>query len=262
MNGRCCVFQPFDDGGPYDKRYDDVVSPAIEAADLEPYRVDRDVGAVIPIDTLHDEIRKSSVCLADITHDNPNVWYELGYAAASGHSVVMICAKDRKLPFDIHHRKIIFYTAESPRDFKQLGSDITNHLQTVLARQTRVQEMVEASPVKPTEGLNPHEIAVLVFLLAYCDSLQEWVQVVIIKDGMRRAGYTDVATKIGLATLERSGYVKSEHEQQDFETVYHMCNLTPKGEDWLIHNQDKIRLRVETQLPPVDQGITDDDVPF
>ena len=83
MPGQCCVFQIFDDGGAYDKRYDEVISPAITAAGLEPYRVDRDAGAEIPIDTLHEEIRRSLVCLADITPDNPNVWYELSFAVAS-----------------------------------------------------------------------------------------------------------------------------------------------------------------------------------
>lgn len=261
MNGRCCVFQPFDDGGPYDKRYDDVVSPAIEAADLEPYRVDRDVGAVIPIDTLHDEIRKSSVCLADITHDNPNVWYELGYAAASGHSVVMICAKDRKLPFDIHHRKIIFYTAESPRDFEQLGSDITNRLQAVLARQTRMREVVAASPVKPTEDLNQHQIEVLSCLMALDSSVSEWDQERIITAKMRQVGHNELATNIGLLTLEEDGYIESE-PGGDWERVYFVYRLTPKGKDWLIHNQDKLKLRVEPQPPQAEPHITDDDVPF
>ena len=64
MNGRCCVFQPFDKG-PHDKRYEDTVAPAIRATGLEPYRVDRDQGAVIPVETLHEEIRSATICLAD-----------------------------------------------------------------------------------------------------------------------------------------------------------------------------------------------------
>jgi hypothetical protein len=66
-NGRCCVFQPFDKG-PFDKRYDDTIAPAISAAGLEPYRVDRDDGALIPIETLHDQIRSGTICLADLAH--------------------------------------------------------------------------------------------------------------------------------------------------------------------------------------------------
>ena len=54
MPGQCCVFQIFDDGGAYDKRYDEVtdgakgIRPAITSAGLEPYRVDRDAGAQDP----------------------------------------------------------------------------------------------------------------------------------------------------------------------------------------------------------------------
>src|ERR1039458_9292782 len=108
-NGRCCVFQPFDKGD-FDKRFDDVLTPAIEAADLEPYRVDRDAGSVIPVDTLHREIRSATVCVADITTRNPNVMYELGYALAAGKDVVIISGPNaEKFPFDIQHRGILSY---------------------------------------------------------------------------------------------------------------------------------------------------------
>ena len=139
MPGQCCVFQIFDDGGAYDQRYDQVILPAIKAADLEPYRVDRDTSAEIPIDTLHEEIRRSAVCLADITLNNPNVWYELGFAVASDQPIVMICKKGRTLPFDTHHRSTIFYTQESPRDFEHLKNEITSRLKAALERRAKVQ---------------------------------------------------------------------------------------------------------------------------
>src|ERR1017187_4179022 len=116
VNGRCCVFQPFDKGA-HDKRYEDTLAPAIKAAGLEPYRVDRDDGAVIPIETLHDEIRSATLCLADIGTRNANVMYELGYAIASGKDVVIICSNQLAdaFPFDIRHRGIIQYAADSVR---------------------------------------------------------------------------------------------------------------------------------------------------
>jgi hypothetical protein len=127
MNGRCCVFQPFDKG-PHDKRYDDIIAPAITAAGLEPYRVDRDDGVVIPVESLHEEIRTATVCLADITTQNPNVMYELGFAIASGKDVILICSTQRseKFPFNIQHRGIIQYTPDSASDFDKLKTDISN----------------------------------------------------------------------------------------------------------------------------------------
>ncbi len=69
---KCFVIQPFDKG-PFDKRYDDVLTPAIERAGLQPYRVDRDPSVTIPIEGIETGIRESEACLADITTDNPNV---------------------------------------------------------------------------------------------------------------------------------------------------------------------------------------------
>jgi hypothetical protein len=60
-----------------------VFKPAIEEAGLEPYRVDRDPSVSIPINDIEKGIRDAAVCFADITLDNPNVWFELGYALAS-----------------------------------------------------------------------------------------------------------------------------------------------------------------------------------
>src|SRR5688572_3287132 len=73
----CFVIQPFD-AGRFDKRFEDVFSPAITESGLTPYRVDRDPSVSIPIDEIESGIRSCAVCLADVTLDNPNVWFELG----------------------------------------------------------------------------------------------------------------------------------------------------------------------------------------
>ena len=256
MPGQCCVFQIFDDGGAYDKRYDEVIRPAITSAGLEPYRVDRDAGAEIPIDTLHDEICRSLVCLADITPDNPNVWYELGFAVASDQPIVMICKKGRTLPFDTHHRHTIFYEQESPGDFEQLKNEITNRLKTALEKRARVQRVVSGSPIKATGGLQTHEIAALALTIANRDSIDDSASMHQIRNGMREAGYSDVATSLALLSLTRKSYVKSE-SLEDYEKGgrFYAYWLMPEGEEWLLANQDKLELRVRG-------GADIDDVPF
>src|SRR5438876_4823201 len=117
----CFVMQPFDKGK-FDKRYDDVFKPAIEAAGLEPYRVDADPGVSIPIAEIERGIRSSALCFAEITEDNPNVWFELGFAIACNKDVVMVCSEERqaKFPFDVQHRSIIKYGTQSSSDFRAL----------------------------------------------------------------------------------------------------------------------------------------------
>lgn len=118
---RCFVIQSFDKGA-YHKRYRDVLAPAIEQAGFEPYRVDEDPGSTVVIEDIEKGIRESAVCLADITLDNPNIWYEVGFALANGKPVVLICKDPRPsaFPFDIQHRQVIQYSVDSPRDFTDL----------------------------------------------------------------------------------------------------------------------------------------------
>lgn len=132
---RCFVMQPFDRGA-FDKRYGDVFAPAIQDAGLEPYRVDRDPSAGIPINEIESEIKSSEICLAEITTDNPNVWFELGFAIAVLKEVVLVCSDERqsKFPFDVQHRNIIKYKTESPQDFNKLRKDIKERIQATLKK--------------------------------------------------------------------------------------------------------------------------------
>lgn len=243
MNGRCCVFQPFD-SGPYDKRYEDILDPAIRTANLEPYRVDKDPSATIPIDTLHEEIRLSIACLADITTDNPNVWYELGYAVASNKPMVMICSKSRtrKPPFDIQHRKIIWYALDSPRDFDQLKNDISTRLLSELHKQAEIQNIVSASSsVRETEGLKPHEISALALIMATRDAKDAGVSNFRIKQQMSEV-FTDLATNLALVSLEHKGFIESKREQDYDGSWFAACFLTTQGEKWLLDHQDRLEL--------------------
>jgi len=139
----CFVMQPFD-GGKFDKRYRAIFAPAIRNANLEPYRVDQDPKVSIPIQDIERGIRDSKICFAEITSDNPNVWFELGYAIASGKEVVLVCSDERttKFPFDIQHRAIIIYSTSSTSDFDKLKQDVTNKIKAFLEKADKLAEIL------------------------------------------------------------------------------------------------------------------------
>lgn len=269
INGRCCVFQPFDKGA-HDKRYEDTIAPAIRKAGLEPYRVDRDDGAVIPIETLQDEIRSSIVCLADISTRNPNVMYELGFAIASGKSVVIICSvqQSEKFPFNIQHRGVIQYASDSASDFRRLQEDVTNRLQILMEKQATTLTLAAASPVKTTEGLRPHEVASLVLVMTNAGYVARGASAYSVKTDMEQAGYTSVAAQLGLIRLSRIGLVEAlEDEDQQSGEVYLSYRLTTAGQDWLLENQEKLQTRLSEdslnqQKFPFEPKLAEDDVPF
>jgi hypothetical protein len=260
-NGRCCVFQPFDKGD-FDKRFDDVLAPSIEAADLEPYRVDRDAGSVIPVDTLHKEIRSAAVCVADITSRNPNVMYELGYALAAGKDVVIISGPNpEKFPFDIQHRGILPYSVGSISDFTELGKNLTAKLNAVLELRQKTTEITETSPVRESAGLQPHELTALALLFANSDATNDSVTANWIKQEMRKAGYSDIGTRLALARLSKLGYVSYRWEN-DGDSAWVVYSITEDGEMWLVENQAKLELRLRPRQQEAKVEIGDDEIPF
>ena len=201
---KCFVMQPFD-RSVFDKRYDDVFEPAIKAADLEPYRVDRDPGVSIPIDDIEAGIRRSELCLAEITTDNPNVWFELGFAIAVPKEVILVCSDERKtrVPFDVQHRNIIKYKTESPQDFQELKEKITERAVAVLKKQEEIEKVSKISPVADTEGLSQHEMVALVTVMQNSFISTEGVSVYTVKDDMNKAGFTDIAISLALKSLRQ-----------------------------------------------------------
>ena len=74
--------------------------------------------------------------MADISTDNPNVWFELGYAIAADRDVILVCSDERtsQFPFDVQHRSIIRYSCESPRDFDELRTRIESRIKGTIQR--------------------------------------------------------------------------------------------------------------------------------
>ena len=251
------MIQPFDKGR-YDKRYEDVFAPAIRDADLEPYRVDRDPGVSIPIDEIQAGIQASEVCLAEISTDNPNVWFELGYAIASQREVVLVCSDERTahFPFDVQHRSVVKYSTESSSDFQQLRAQITAKLNAVLKKREQLQTLGSVVSVAKLEGLEQYEIATLVSVAQQINDPEGGISAYLVREDMEKAGFTKLASTLGLRALLDKQMLESfvEHEYQGDYTAY---RVTAKGMSWLFDNKDKLSLKY-----PEPPGINGDDIPF
>jgi hypothetical protein len=118
-----------------DTRFEDTLEHAIRRAGLTPFRgvVDPRVGVVIR--EIEDGIREARACLADVTQDDPHVWYELGFARACEQPVLLLCSKGRvKLPFDMQFWHVIEYDAEAEDSGRRLEREITRRLKALLKR--------------------------------------------------------------------------------------------------------------------------------
>jgi hypothetical protein len=236
--------QPFD-GGTFDKRYEDVYAPAIQDADLEPYRVDRDPSVSIPIDDIESGIRNSEICLADITTDNPNVWFELGFAIAVPREVVLVCSDERntRFPFDVQHRNILRYKTESKSDFDKLRSEIAERIRGLLEKERTIGRISNLSPVADTEGLSQHELVALVTVMQNRLAPEDVVSTYTIKEDMNRVGFTDIGVSLALRGILDNGMVTTAIETDWNGDDYVVYSMTEEGIQWLMRNQDELVLK-------------------
>ena len=242
---KCFVIQPFD-GGKFDKRFKDTFDPAIKDAGLEPYRVDQDPLVEVLIEAIEKGIRDAAICLADITTDNPNVWYELGYAFASRKSVVMVCSDERgetRFPFDIQHRTVVKYQSESSSDFEQLQQKIKERIEGLLTKDERLRQLADNDSVAPREGLSQSELAVLAELAGESSLPESAMSVRSLKDAVERAGFTSLGCNLGLKRLIKKGFVESVNLYDEFGNDYSAMGLTQVAWDWIEANEDLFVLK-------------------
>ena len=259
---RCFVIQPFD-GDRYDKRYKDVFAPAIKNADLEPYRVDEDPGVSVPIDDIERGIEDSSVCFAEISTDNPNVWFELGYAIASKREMVLVCSNEERgetpFPFDVRHRKIIQYSTHSPSDFEMVQSKIKAQLKAVLRRREKLGRMASLSSVSRVEGLEQYEIAGLVAVAEEVDDPEAGITAHSFQKNMGQAGFTKLAGTLAMKSLIDRGMLERFTDELYNGETYTAFRVTSEGMGWLSANKEKLTLEISEDEP---QQISDEDIPF
>lgn len=258
---RCFVIQPFD-AGRFDKRFKDAFKPAIEEAGLEPYRVDQDPQVEVPIQAIEDGIRASVICLADITTDNPNVWYELGYAFASATPVVMVCCDERggaRYPFDIQHRTVVNYSSESSSDFEDLRNKIRARIEALLQKGESLKKIAAASPLNDVQGLSQQELAVLASLAGDAAIPDSTTSMYSLQRDVESAGFTSVGFGLGLRRLLRKQFVESIQDTDYSGEVYPAAKLTHAGWAWIENNEAMFALK---KKPQSKGGFEDDDIPF
>jgi len=231
----CFVIQPFD-RGKFDKRFRDCFKPAIERAGLEAYRVDGDPAADILISSIEDGIRNASACLADITLDNANVWYELGYALALGKPVVMVCAEDRqKFPFDIQHRHIIVYRTDSSSDFDELGSRISEALTARLSKAEMLKQAAESELVSEVSGLSHAELVLIAAIASEADKPLDMTGLRLVRQAAERQGITALGCQLAIRRLMNRHFIELGHIEGEYEP-YDGIRLTDQAWGWIDAN--------------------------
>ncbi len=138
----------------FNRIYDELLKPALEAAGFEVFRADEENRAGDIRTDMFQELLAADLVVADLTLDNPNVWYELGVRhALRARGVVLVQGPRSTSPFDIYtDRKLRYSVADGAPDPGTLVADraaLTTMARETLAASTRRK-------VSPVYALLPH----------------------------------------------------------------------------------------------------------
>lgn len=90
--------------------YNEVIKPTCETYGFECIRADDIYSNGLIIDDITKSIKESSIIIADITPNNPNVYYEVGFAHGIAKPTILLSDKKREqLPFDVSGFRTLFY---------------------------------------------------------------------------------------------------------------------------------------------------------
>jgi hypothetical protein len=116
---------------PYDTLYREVIRPVCEMFDYEAIRADDIYTGGLIIKEITQSIQEASIIIADITPNNPNVYYELGYAHRLNKPTILLSDKTQeKLPFDVSGFRTLFYE-NSIGGKRKVEELLKKHLQSV-----------------------------------------------------------------------------------------------------------------------------------
>lgn len=98
---------------PFSADFDDVyrlgIKRCAEELGIVAERVDEQHFSETILEQIYRQIDASDLIIADMTDQNPNVFYEVGYAHAKGKPCALITQRASDIPFDLKHHTHVIY---------------------------------------------------------------------------------------------------------------------------------------------------------
>ena len=115
---------------PFNELYDEVIDPVCHSVGIKAYRASDIYRPGVILQDITQGLTESNLVIAEITPENANVFYELGYAHALKKPVILLAERGTGLPFDISGYRVVVYD-DAIRGKSSLESDLRRHLSSI-----------------------------------------------------------------------------------------------------------------------------------
>lgn len=274
----CFVIQRFD-GDIYDRRYRETFAPAIEQAGAKPIRADEVLGTKPVVEKIEQGLRTADIAFAEISEDNPNVFLELGYALALAVPTVIVCdrGKRQRLPFDVAHRPVLFYSTNAQSDYEKISIEVNKAVEAALLESEHVQPKADLT----SDGrLKIDEVKSSCLTTLLDQSLRSPVGSALweICKEVARQNISERMVSLAIASLLDDGLIE-KHVNSDYNEPYLTYSVSEKGQKYILRSYSdmmkKERDLAEQSLAAstaawekvlsrstTDVATLDDDIPF
>ena len=132
---KCFVIMPFSETQSCTEQkwteiFEYIIKPAIEESKLG-YECERSVAKrENMIKGILEGLNRANVVIADLTDNNPNVFYELGVRHTLANRTILIAQGKKHIPFDLRPYPVTFYS-EAPAEITKFKRDIKEMLEDI-----------------------------------------------------------------------------------------------------------------------------------
>ena len=129
----------------FDRIYETAIKPAAESLGLEVIRGDEERAGGIIMRPVFERLLLAEIVIADLTMQNPNVFYELGVRhSARPRSTILMYAQNTRLPFDVAMVRAIPYQLDDGILSDKAAAELTDELSKKLEYAVRESEYVDS----------------------------------------------------------------------------------------------------------------------
>jgi hypothetical protein len=118
----------------YDQVYSEVIREVCKGYRVEVVRADEMCGPGVIISDIVEQIETSSLIIADVTPQNTNVYFEVGYALALNKPIVLLARRGTQIPFDLAAFRVLFYE-DSIGGKAKLEEGLRRHIGAILGEE-------------------------------------------------------------------------------------------------------------------------------